>query len=122
MRLPKRSNWTRAAVASLGFGLLAGCNVGPKYQPPTAPSLTAYTPQPQPAETASSAGPAGVVQHFNSSAAIPAQWWTLFHSPELNSMTEQALANSPTLAQAAARLREAQEEVNARTGRQNIRP
>jgi NodT family efflux transporter outer membrane factor (OMF) lipoprotein len=116
MRLPKHSNWTRAAVASLGFGLLAGCNVGPKYQPPTAPSLTAYTPQPQPAETASSAGPAGVVQHFNSSAAIPAQWWTLFHSPELNSMTEQALANSPTLAQAAARLREAQEEVNARTG------
>ena len=31
-------------------------------------------------------------------------------------MVEQALANSPTLAQAAARLREAQEELNARTG------
>jgi NodT family efflux transporter outer membrane factor (OMF) lipoprotein len=31
-------------------------------------------------------------------------------------MMEQALANSPTLAQAAARLKEAQEELNARTG------
>ena len=116
MRLPKHSNWTRAAVASLALCLVTGCNVGAKYQPPTAPSLTAYTPQPQPAETATSAGPAGVAQHFDASASIPAQWWTLFHSPELNSMMEQALANSPTLAQAAARLKEAQEEVNARTG------
>ncbi|MGB0082505.1 MAG: efflux transporter outer membrane subunit [Terracidiphilus sp.] len=116
MGLPKNSNWTRAAAASLGLLLLAGCNVGPKYQPPTAPSLTAYTPQPQPAATASSAGPAGVAQHFDSSESIPAQWWTLFHSPELNSMMEQALANSPTLAQSTARLKEAQEELNARTG------
>ena len=72
MGLPNISNWTQAAIASLGLALLAGCNVGPKYQPPTAPSLTAYTPQPQPAATASSAGPAGVAQHFDSSASIPA--------------------------------------------------
>jgi NodT family efflux transporter outer membrane factor (OMF) lipoprotein len=110
--------WTSQsyAVAALGLCLLAGCNVGPKYNPPTAPSITAYTPQPQPAETASSAGPAGVAQQLDSSAALPAQWWTLFHSPELNSMMEQALQNSPTLAQSAARLKEAQEELNARTG------
>jgi NodT family efflux transporter outer membrane factor (OMF) lipoprotein len=105
---------------ALGLGLLAGCNVGPKYNPPTAPVVTGYTPQPQPAETATSAGPAGVAQHFTSSdeasGTIPAQWWTLFHSPELNGMMEQALTNDPTLAQAAARLKEAQEELNARTG------
>ena len=116
MRWPKHSNLTRAAIASLGLWLIAGCNVGPKYQPPTAPSLTAYTPQPQPAETTSSAGPAGVAQHFDAAASIPAQWWTLYHSPELNSMMEQALANSPSLAQSTARLKEAQEELNARTG------
>jgi len=103
-------------IPSLAFWLLAGCNMGPKYQPPIAPALTGYTPQLQPAETAATAGPEGVAQHFDSSAAIPAQWWTLFHSPELNSMMEQTLANSPTLTQAAARLREAQEELNARTG------
>jgi NodT family efflux transporter outer membrane factor (OMF) lipoprotein len=106
----------KTAIASLALCFVAGCNVGPKYNPPTAPSITAYTPQPQPAETATSAGSAGVAQHLNSSAALPAQWWTLFHSPELNGMMEQALANSPTLAQAEARLKEAQEELNARTG------
>jgi len=116
MGWPKNLNWTRAALAALGLGLLAGCNVGPKYNPPTAPSITAYTPQPQPAETANSAGPEGVAQHLDSSAALPAQWWTLFQSPELNSMMEQAFSNSPTLAQATARLKEAQEELNARTG------
>ena len=109
-----------AAIALLVLCLIAGCNVGPKYSPPTAPAVSVYTPQPQPGETASSAGPAGVAQRFNTSdgaaASISAQWWTLFHSPELNSMMEQALANSPTLAQATARLREAQEELNARTG------
>ena len=109
-----------AAIASLALCFVAGCNVGPKYNPPTAPAVTAYTPQTQPSATASSAGLAGVAQHFNSSdrasASLPAQWWSLFHSPQLNGMMEQALTNSPTLAQAAARLREAQEELNARTG------
>jgi NodT family efflux transporter outer membrane factor (OMF) lipoprotein len=104
------------SVAALGLCLLAGCNVGPKYNPPTAPAITAYTPQPQPAETTTSAGAAGIAQHFDSSSSIPAQWWTLFHSPELNSMMEEALRNSPTLTQATARLKEAQEELNARAG------
>ena len=116
MRLPGNSNSICAAIATLALSLLAGCNVGPKYNPPTAPSITVYTPQPQPAATTTSSGPAGIGQHFDSSSSIPAQWWTLFHSPELNSMMEQALANSPTLAQATARLREAQEELNARAG------
>jgi NodT family efflux transporter outer membrane factor (OMF) lipoprotein len=47
---------------------------------------------------------------------VPAQWWTLFHSPELDRMVREALTSSPTLAQATARLKEAQEESNARTG------
>jgi NodT family efflux transporter outer membrane factor (OMF) lipoprotein len=107
---------SKAVIVAIALCFVAGCNVGPKYNPPTAPAVTAYTPQPQPAETATSAEPAGMAQHLDSSAAIPAQWWTLFHSPELNGMMEQALANSPTLAQAAARLKEAREELNARTG------
>jgi len=106
----------KTATVALGLWLLTGCNVGPKYQPPTAPAVTTYTPQPQPAQTAASAGPAGVTQRFDSVASIPAAWWTLFHSPELDSMMQQALKNSPTLAQASARLREAEEDVNARTG------
>jgi NodT family efflux transporter outer membrane factor (OMF) lipoprotein len=96
--------------------LLEGCTVGPKYRPPAAPTINAYVPQPQPAATVSSSGPAGIAQHFDATAEIPAQWWTLFHSQELNKMVEEALASSPTLEQAAARLKESQEELNARAG------
>ena len=58
----------------------------------------------------------GNVQHLNPSAEIPAQWWTVFHSPELNGMVSEALRNSPTLVQATARLKQAEEELTARTG------
>jgi NodT family efflux transporter outer membrane factor (OMF) lipoprotein len=105
-----------AVGIAAGLGMIAGCTVGPRYHAPAAPTVTAYTPQPLPAETASSEGAAGKAQHFDSSAAIPADWWTAFQSPELDAMVQQALKNSPTLEQATARLKQAQEEVNARTG------
>ena len=94
----------------------AGCTVGPKYHPPSAPSVTTYTPRPLPTETVSSPGPAGDPQHFLVADDLPADWWTLFHSTELDSMVREALNNSPTLAAEAARLRQAQEEVRARIG------
>src|SRR4029450_5820981 len=47
---------------------------------------------------------------------IPAQWWTLFCSPTLDGLVRRALDNSPTLARAQARLRQAQEDLSARTG------
>jgi NodT family efflux transporter outer membrane factor (OMF) lipoprotein len=110
------SNWTVAAVAAALLGLAQGCTVGPQYHAPAPPTVTSYTPQPQPRETAGSVGPAGRVQQFNPLAQIPAQWWTLFHSAELSAMVNEALHNSPTLAQATARLKQAQEELRARTG------
>jgi NodT family efflux transporter outer membrane factor (OMF) lipoprotein len=45
---------------------------------------------------------------------IPAQWWTLFRSPALDGLVRRALDNSPTLARAQARLRQAQEDLSAR--------
>jgi len=45
---------------------------------------------------------------------IPEQWWTLFRSPELDRLVREALANSPTLAQATARLKQAQAQRNIR--------
>lgn len=44
-------------------------------------------------------------------AATPvagAQWWKAFHDPQLDKLVDQALANNPSLAQAMARVREAQ--------------
>ena len=104
---------TAATVVAV---LLVGCTVGPHYHPPAPPTVVSYTPAPQPSETASSAGPAGAAQRLNPAMDVPAQWWMLFNSPELDRLVREALANSPTLAQASARLKEAQEESNARTG------
>lgn len=109
----------QAAMAAVGAVILMagnGCAVGPNYHAPAPPAIASYTPQPQPNRTVSSAGPAGIAQRLNPSAEIPAQWWTLFHSLELNAMVSEALQNSPTLAQATDRLKEAQEELRARTG------
>jgi NodT family efflux transporter outer membrane factor (OMF) lipoprotein len=116
MRRWKNSKWRGALVGSLALLLAQGCTVGPRYRAPAPPAITTYTPQPQLIQTESSAGGAGAVQTFNVGANLPAQWWTLFRSPELDSMVREALTNSPTLAEATERLKGAQEEVNARTG------
>jgi len=113
--MQRSANW-KWMIGVAGLATIAGCTVGPRYHAPAAPTVTAYTPQPPPAETAISEGPAGNAQHFNPSAVIPSEWWTAFQSPELDAMVAQALKNSPTLEQATARLKQAQEEVNARTG------
>ena len=96
--------------------VLAGCTVGPRYHAPAPPTVATYTPEPQPSTTVTFSGPAGSAQSLNPAMDIPAQWWTLFRSPELDRLVREALANSPTLAQATARLKQAQEESNARTG------
>jgi NodT family efflux transporter outer membrane factor (OMF) lipoprotein len=62
------------------------------------------------------AGTAGKMQHFAMNKDIPGQWWTLFHSKEINQLVEQGLANSPTLASAKATLTQAQETLNAQIG------
>jgi NodT family efflux transporter outer membrane factor (OMF) lipoprotein len=117
MRAP-RNEWrtTDVATASILLAVLMGCTVGPRYRPPAPPTVTTYTPEPQPASTTSSPGRDGTEQRFNSAADIPVQWWTLFQSPQLDRMVRAALDNSPTLREAVARLKEAQEEANARTG------
>lgn len=96
--------------------LTTACTVGPRFHSPAPSTVGTYTAEPQPSSTVSSPGPAGAAQHLNPSMDIPAQWWTLFQSPELDRLVREALANSPTLAQTTARLKEAQEESNARTG------
>jgi NodT family efflux transporter outer membrane factor (OMF) lipoprotein len=116
MSIPIRSHRTMKAAALVILGVLQGCTVGPHYHAPAPPTIRSYTPQPQTDETVSSPGPAGIAQQLRPSADLPAQWWTLFQSPQLDSMVQEALRNSPTLSQATAKLKEAQEELSARTG------
>lgn len=105
--------------ALIGSGLTA-CMVGPDFHSPAAPQTSSYTnpSEHMPSKTVAvaGAGNAGVAQCFGCGQDIPAQWWTLFHSPSLNALIQQGLANSPTLAAAQAALTQAQETLNAQIG------
>jgi NodT family efflux transporter outer membrane factor (OMF) lipoprotein len=69
-----------------------------------------------PVETVSAPGVGGAPQRFADGGDIPDQWWTLFHSEPLDLLVRRALAESPTLAAAEAALRQARENLRARTG------
>lgn len=90
--------------------------MGPDFRSPEAPDVGEYTPQPLPSQTASAPGTGGAAQRFVSDRDIPGQWWTLFRSEALDTLIRKALADSPTLAAAEARLREAEENLRARGG------
>jgi NodT family efflux transporter outer membrane factor (OMF) lipoprotein len=95
---------------------LAGCAAGPDFKQPEAPKTESYTSTALPEETVATPGHAGAAQRFATGGDIPTQWWTLFHSEPLDRLIRQALADSPSLAAAQARLRQAQENLNAEVG------
>ncbi len=47
---------------------------------------------------------------------MPLDWWTRFGSPTLDALVAQAFADSPTLKQAEAKLRQAQEDFRGQSG------
>ena len=90
--------------------LCAGCTVGPDFRTPDPPSIDRYVPGASP-DLALEARP---------DRDIPAEWWTLFGSPELDTLVRRALERSPTLDQARARLVEAREQRAARVGATDV--
>ncbi|MHB1057421.1 MAG: efflux transporter outer membrane subunit [Rhodanobacter sp.] len=107
MRLPL------VAAAALA---MAGCAVGPDFQRPAAPDVSTVAAGPLPSATASANVAGGQAQHFVAGGDIPAQWWTLFHSAELNALIEQALAHNADLKVAQAALTVARESTRAGRG------
>ena len=101
----------KLAVISAITVLMTGCAVGPDFQRPAPPAVKAYTAEPLPARP-----PSTDAQKFVEGRDIPAQWWTLFHSPALNQLVERALKANPNLQVAQATLRQAQENVYAAEG------
>lgn len=89
--------------------LLGGCAVGPNFVPPAPPGTKAYVPE----KAAPNLVPDGnePSQRLIVNQAIPAAWWQLFRSPSLNGMVEQAIAGSPTIEAARAKLAQAQQAV-----------
>ena len=105
---------TRVILAG-ALVLAAGCATGPDFKTPAAPASVNYEAG-EDVRTAAARGPGGVAQHFNPAAEISGPWWEAFGSGDLNAAVQTALTNSPTLAQALARLRRAQEEYRAASG------
>ena len=97
----------RCAPAAIAL-LLAGCAAGPDYRRPDLPVADHYV---EPRDDARLRSAALVVP-----ADIPADWWALFGSPQLDALVRAGLANSPTVASAQAALRVAIENRRAQQG------
>lgn len=100
------------------FTSITGCMVGPNFHIPGAPYIQRYTRSPLPKKTVRTpqAGKAGKAQTYVLGKDICADWWRLFHSPQLNELMQRGIDHSPTLAAAYAALRQAQENFNVQVG------
>ncbi len=95
---------------------VAGCAVGPNFLRPRSPETNGYTPEPLASQTAAGPTAGGEAQRFVRDLDIPGQWWTLFRSPQLNTLVEQSLKSNPSVRAAEAALRVAQENLTAQRG------
>jgi len=86
--------------------LLAACTVGPNYQRPALTPTAGYgfsaTPDGSPTLVAG--------------ADVPAQWWQVFHSAELDALVALALKHNSTIEAARAALQAANEQTRAQRG------
>ncbi|HEU0277888.1 MAG TPA: efflux transporter outer membrane subunit [Rhodanobacteraceae bacterium] len=109
------SRAARFAVLAVACAL-SGCAAGPNFKAPPAPDVAGYVAHPA-ARTAAASGVAGgATQRFQLGADTPGNWWTLFHSAQLDALVDAALQHNPDLAAAQAALRAAHESVLAQRG------
>jgi NodT family efflux transporter outer membrane factor (OMF) lipoprotein len=117
-----KTSWKNFRLIQLEFTAIllvtsiTGCSVGPDFHTPVSPDAKSYTQNPLPNKTAHTTGIAGASQYFRLNQNIPAQWWTLFRSKNLNTLIARGIANSPTLESAKAAIKQAQENLNAEVG------
>src|SRR5215469_12827503 len=94
----------RPVLAPLLIGvLLAGCTVGPNFTPPPPPTDQAYDAT-QAAPTVASEP----TQRLAVGQRITGDWWTLYRSPALDAVLQQAIAHNRDLAAGRANLAAAQ--------------
>jgi len=111
-----RESLLGAVAIAVCAGGLSACTVGLDFQRPDAPEAAGYTSEKLASETNSADISGGKAQRFVEAKDIPGQWWSLFHSDQLNSLVDEALNANPDLSAAQAALREANENVYAEQG------
>ena len=94
---------TLGAAALAALGSFAGCAAGPDYKRPPAELPVAWKLE-APWRTGAPAD-----------AADKGDWWKAFGDPQLDGLEQRAMADSPTLAIAAARLAQARATVTAQS-------
>jgi len=95
---------SRPLVVGAVVLFLAGCTVGPHYQPPRTTLPGAW------GELPKVGAPSNPVARPSTATSAPiplAEWWTTFHDPRLNTLVERAVRANPDLRRAQARVREA---------------
>ena len=108
---------TQAAGIAATLSLLAACAVGPDFKPPPAPPGSGYTPEPRLAPTAAADVAGGAAQRFVAGRDIPADWWKVFRSKEIDALIAEALRANPNLQAAQAALWQAKENLYAAGGK-----
>jgi NodT family efflux transporter outer membrane factor (OMF) lipoprotein len=100
-------------VTCVGLGVLLGsCAVGPDFKLPLSPEIGMFTADRVP--EVNTAG--GKTQRFAAGRDLPAEYWTLFHSTDLNNLVARTLKDNPNMDAARAALRVAQANVYAEVG------
>jgi NodT family efflux transporter outer membrane factor (OMF) lipoprotein len=98
------------------IALASACAVGPDYHSPAPVADTTYTHNPLPAPTTQAEGSGSAAQRFVEVDTIGGAWWRAFGSNDLDRLVQQALEDSPTLAQARHRLEQARQDYYAQAG------
>jgi len=101
-------------MSALMLMLLGGCAVGPDFVTPAAPTETRYTKSPLHQSTSSNIDKH--VQHMDASSEVEEKWWTVFNSPKLDLLVQQALLASPTIQASNATLHQSQNNLRAGYG------
>ena len=96
--------------------LFSGCTLGPDFTRPASPDTSNYTTENQSNRIATTSSKSGAAQSLALGKDIQGQWWTLFRSPPLTKLIEQAMKHSPDLQAALSALGEAQENADAKQG------
>ena len=104
---------SRRLPLSLLLIVLAGCTVGPDFVRPELAVDADYAKQAFTTTAQADIAAGGAAQRLIAGMDIPGQWWTLFRSPELNALVEEALRANPNVSAAQAALRQANERVYA---------
>ncbi len=111
-----RLNRRHGILCLLALGL-SSCAVGPDFHTPRLPPVKQFMEKPFPKTTQNtpSLKVAGNAQTFIAKD-IPADWYHLYRSKELNALINQALSHNQNLVAAYAALRQAQANYNSQLG------